>query len=425
MIVRRLFADVRPLKESPEFRRLWIGMALSSLGSQMSVVAMLIQVYAMTNDTLAVGGLALCRVVPAVAFALLGGSVGDAVDRRRLVLLATCTQALLSTVLVVQALAGWDRLWPLYLVVAAQSAVAAVNVPARRTFLRRLLSEERVPAGAALSTITVHFGVICGPALGGVVSAAWGVEVCYVLDVVTYAVILYSVAKLPPMRPRGDTARPGFRAVKEALHLVRKTPVLRGAFLVDLSVTVLGVPTALLPALTAVRFDGGEQTLGLLLSATGVGGLLGTLFSGPVGRVARPGRAMAFGGVAWGVVMAIFAVTSGLWIALGLLVLAGSLDALMVIFRTTIVQTVTPDNYLGRVGSIEYLVGVGGPQTGNARAGALGSVVSPEYGILIGAISAVTAVTLAAVMTPSFVRNRTTIDSETSSAGSLVRRQQR
>ena len=143
---RRLLVDVGPLRESVAFRRLWVGSTLSAVGAQMTTFAVALQVYLLTHSSAAVGIIGLSAALPSICLGLLGGAVIDAVDRRRLVLLTSGLLAAVSTAFAAQAFAGLDQLWLLYCLVAAQSLLAAVNLPARRTFLPRLLTAEQVPA---------------------------------------------------------------------------------------------------------------------------------------------------------------------------------------------------------------------------------------------------------------------------------------
>jgi MFS family permease len=403
---KRLFIDTRPLRESPAFRRLWAGAGLSAVGSMMTTFAVALQVYTLTHSSLAVGAVGLFVAGPAIGFGLFGGSIVDVVDRRKLVLLTSSCLAAVSVLFAVQAFAGFDQLWLLYGLVTVQSLLNSVNGPARRTFLPRLLPPERVPAGAALTLLFAHTSAIAGPGLAGVVTAAWGLKTCYVIDAISFGAALYGVARLPAMPPAAGSPRPGPRAVAEALRLIRRSPVLAGAFLADLNATVLGMPIALLPAINADHFGGHAQTLGLLSAAPSIGGVIGAGLSGPVGHVSRQGRAMLVAGAVWGAGIAGFGLARTLWLAVALLALAGAADAVGVVFRTTMIQLATPDEYRGRVSAAEYVVGIGCPQLGNFRAGAVGSLTSPAVSAVSGGVATVIGSALIGLLLPAFARQR-------------------
>jgi MFS family permease len=435
----RLLVDTRPLRESAAFRRLWLGSGLSSVGGQLTSFAVALQVWTATHSSAAVGAISLASAAPAIALGLFGGAVADAVDRRRLVLATSACLALVSAALTVQSFAGGGPLWLLYALVAVQSLLNAVNGPARRTFLPRLLPADRLPAGAALTMLAMHASVTAGPLLAGALTATLGLRTCYLIDADSFTAALYATFRLPPMPPQPPpaaahvAARPAgavvtsagaaatstgsggadrrrrwatVRSVGEALGFIRRDRVLTGAFLADASATVLGMPFALFPALNAAHFGGSPQTLGLLMAGPAIGGVLGSLLSGPVSRVSRHGRAVLIAGAAWGAALTGFALATTLWLAVAMLILAGSADVLSVVFRTTIVQSTTPDHYRGRVSAAEYVVGTACPQLGNFRAGAVATLTTPTTAALTGGLTTILAAALIRLTLPTFARYR-------------------
>lgn len=406
MTLGRVLLDIRPLKESAAFRRLWAGSALSSLGGTMTSFAVALQIWNLTGSVAAVGAVGLASGLPAVALGLIGGSIADAVDRRKLVLITSSLLAAVSAGFTVQAFAGLDQVWLLYLLVAAQSLLGSVDGPARRTFTPKLLSAQQLPAATALNMLTFHGTITIGPLLAGALAAAGGLKTCYLIDTLSFAGALYGVARLPAM-PTNPEARPGFHAVAEGLRYIRANRVLSGALLADLSATVLGMPFALFPAINAERFGGSPISLGLLSAAVAVGGVLGSAFSGPVGRVSRQGAAMLIAGAVWGAGLIGFGLAGHLWVAVTMLVIAGAADVTSVIFRTAMIQTVTPDQYRGRTSAAEYVVGVACPRLGNFRAGAVGSLTSPTVSAVSGGVTTIIGAALIALALPALARYRT------------------
>jgi MFS family permease len=407
-VKNRLIADFGPLRESPAFRRLWAGTTLSSVGSALTGFAVILQVYDLTHSPLAVGGVGVAQMVPTLLIGLAGGTVTDAIDRRKLVLVTSSCLAAVSAAFAAQAFAGLGLVWLLYALVAVQSSLAALDRPARATFVPGLLPASQLPAGLALNQLSFQITMIAGPALAGLIAAAphLGLRACYLIDTVSFAAALYGVARLPTMRPRGGATRPGPRAVAEGVRFIRRSQVLAGAFLADLNATVFGLPVALFPAINAERFGGSPVTLGLFITAIGVGGLASAAFSGPVKHVARPGRAMLCTVAVWGAAFAGFALSPGLWLTLGLLAVAGAADAFTVVFRGTIVATVTPDRLRGRVMAADYVVGAGGAQLGNLEAGALGTLTSPVVSALAGGLVTIAGAVVIALALPGFTRYR-------------------
>jgi MFS family permease len=179
-----------------------------------------------------------------------------------------------------------------------------------------------------------------------------------------------------------------------------------GAFLADLNATIFGLPVALFPAINAERFGGDPRTLGLFTTAIGVGGLISATLSGPVGRITRQGRAMLAGVAIWGAAFAGFAIADALWLTLLMLAIAGAADTFTVVFRGTIVQQTTPEEFRGRVTAADYVVGVSGGQLGNLEAGALGSLTSPAISALSGGLITVAGAAVIGLALPAFTRYR-------------------
>jgi MFS family permease len=400
----RLLIDVRPLRVSADFRRLAVGSTLSQLGGQMTTFAVALQVFTMTGSSAAVGGVGLAAALPSIAAGLLGGPLIDAVDRRRLVLAASGCLTVVSALFAAQAFAGLRSVWLLYGLVAVQGVFLSVNGPARRTFAPRLLPRELIPAGAAITMLSMHLSLVAGPPLAGLVTAAGGLKFCYLVDVVSFTASLYATFRLPPMPPDGGRATVGLRAVGEGFRFIAGRKVVLGALLSDLSATVLAMPFALFPAINAERFDGNPRTLGLLTAAVAAGGILGTALSGPVSHVTRPGLAMQLCTLVWGAGLIGFGLVHGLALTLGFLVLAGIADVLAVVFRTSVIQLAVPDHLRGRTSATEFVVGAGAPQLGNFRAGVLGSLTSPGASAAVGGVSSLVGAGLIALLLPALRR---------------------
>jgi MFS family permease len=163
----KLLTDVTPLREIPAFRRLWLGSMLSGAGGAVTTFAMTLQAWDITRSTAAVGGLGVAALVPMLVIALPGGTLADRADRRKLVLaMAACSTAV-SALLFAQALAGLRRLWLLYALQAAASAIGAIGQPARRTFIPALVPAGQRAAALTGGVATILGAVVIGAALPG------------------------------------------------------------------------------------------------------------------------------------------------------------------------------------------------------------------------------------------------------------------
>ncbi len=406
--------DTRPLRDHPDFRRLWIGTTPAAFGHQIATVAVLLQVWHLTANPAWVGAIGLARAIPMIAGSLLGGPLADRLDRRRLMLWATAGATVASVLLAGQALAGADSLGLILALVAAQATCGSLSAPARRALIPRLLPADRVAAGVALNHVSFQAAMLAGPALAGLVAAAWGVAACYLVNAAASGVALYAVARLPAIPPTGSAASPAphLRAVIEGWRFIARRPVLRGSLLTDLAATVLAMPIALFPMVNEERFDGDPRTLGLFLTAVAVGGIAAGLTSGAITRYPHPGRVMLVAAAVWGVGLAGFGLAGPWWFAMGCLVVAGAADTVAVISRGAIVQLATPDTHRGRVSATEHVVGAAGPDLGNYRGGLLASLTSSTFSLVSGGVLCVLVVAVVAGRNRPLRRFRTTTDSE-------------
>ena len=421
----RLLTDITPLRESPAFRRIWLGSMLSGIGSAMTTFAVMLQVYDLTRSSAAVGGIGLAQFIPLLLISLPGGTLADRVDRRRLVLAVTVGQTAISAVLFALAAVGGASLWALYALVAAGSALGAINAPARRTFIPRLVPQGQLSAAIALNRIIFQVTMIAGPSLAGVVAAGAGLRGCYLVDVVSFAGSLWGVGRMPAMPPQAPAAardggdstgktgagkhtrpRSGLALTLDGLAFIRRTPVLCGAFLADVNATFFGLPVSLFPAINAERFGGSPRTLGLFVTAVGVGGLVSAVFAGPLKHLPRHGLVMLTCVAGWGAGFALFAVAPTLWLTLLALALAGLADTFTVVVRGIIVQEVTPDEFRGRVNAADFLVGAGGGDLGSLEAGLVGSLTTPVISALSGGLLTVVGALAIGAALPGFRRYR-------------------
>ncbi|MFI5521026.1 MFS transporter [Streptomyces platensis] len=404
MGVKRALLDVTPLRRSAPFRRLWLGQALSRLGGQMTLVAVMFQIWQTTHSTVWTGAVGLAQAVPLIVLGLFAGSVVDRVDRRKFYLITTAGQAGCVSLLALQALLGRYPTVAVLLLVAVQSCFTAGSGPVSRTFIPRLLPEQQRAAGLALNRISFQGAMLTGPVLGGLIVGRLGVGGCYLIDALTFAAAFHGAFGLPRMSPGDEPARPGLRGVADGLAFLVRTPVIRGALLTDLATTVLSMPVSLFPQVNAERFGDNPRTLGLFLTAVAVGGVAASLFAGSFTRRSRPGLVMLGASATWGAALALFGLSADPWAGRAFLALAGAADTVSVVSRSTLVQLHTPDELLGRVSAAEQIVGQAGPDLGNLRGGLVANATSGTTALVSGGLLCIGAVALVGMTTPGLRR---------------------
>jgi MFS family permease len=409
--VTRLFVDLTPLRASKPYRRLWSAMGISNIGQQMTAVAVGLQVYELTDSSFMVGLVGLFQLIPLVGFGLYGGTLSDAFDRRLVGLISALGLWACSMGFLAQSYLGLQSVAVLYGLIAVQSGFFAVGNPARQAIIPRLVGRDLLPAANALGMLTWSVGFTIGPLLGGILVATSGtVTLPYLVDVVGFGVVVWAMwrlPKLPPIVIPGDTIpRAGWAAVTEGFVFLKGKRNLQMTFYEDIIAMVFGMPRALFPAIAAQWYGGSVRdvatVLGLLAAAPALGALLSGVFSGPLGRVRWQGRAIVISIIVWGAAIAAFGGVRWLPLALLFLAIAGAADNVSAVFRATILQAATPDEYRGRLQGVFTVVVAGGPRLGDVEAGTVAVMFGETVSVISGGIACVLLAVGLARAVPSF-----------------------
>ena len=413
----RLLLDLTPLRVSPAYRRLWLGTSLSAIGTAVTTVVVGLQVYDLTGSTFSVGLVGLFALVPLVVLGLYGGTLVDAHDRRTVLLLTSSGLFVIAVGLAVHDWSGLDDVRVLYALVAVQSGLFGVNSPARSAIVPRLVGLPLLPAANALSSLSGAASMTLGPLLAAFLVTRIGFGGAYALEAVLLLVALQTVLSLPRMPPEGPVRRAGLGSVLEGLRYLGTQPVVRATFVIDIIAMVMAMPRVLFPAIGAVVLGGGATTVALLVAGLAGGSVLAGLLSGPLGTVRRQGRAVIVAVVAWGLSVVLFggvlalAGTSAapggdalVWAAVGCMVLAGAADMVSAVFRTTILQSATPDAMRGRLQGVFVVVVAGGPRLGDLVLGGLAECGGEAFAALVGGVACVVGALVLAALQPGLRR---------------------
>ncbi|WP_082095933.1 MFS transporter [Demequina flava] len=424
---QRRLVDLAPLKASPAFARLWIGGVIAGIGSQMSIVAVGLQIFEITGSTFAVGLVGGIALIPMIIAGLWGGMLADVFDRRRILIISSLT-AWASTLALV-ALSTWDAVlqgdgahapvWPFYLVTTVNAVAATISGATRSSVTPRILPPDMISRATALGGIGFGLMLTVGPALAGVLAATVGLPWTFAIDAVLFTAGFLGIWMLPSLPRLGEKVEAGWGQIREGAAFLKRAPNIRMSFIVDIIAMTFGRPYVLFPALGATIVGGGSLTVGALTAAGAAGTILASLFSGPVARIHRHGLAVSRAIAVFGGFVALFGVTvlvmgaishdaaddwSGIyWPALILLSLAmagmGASDEVSAIFRQTMTLKAAPDEMRGRLQGIFVVVVTGGPRIGDMYAGIFATAVAlwcpPLFGglliiCLVGVLTRVT-----------------------------------
>jgi len=403
----RVLLDTTPLRVSHDFRRLWIGQAVSFAGSMITSATLPYQVFHETGSSFAVGMLGLVQLGPLLVFALAGGAVADGLDKRRVLLGVTATALLCSTALAVNASLSHPQLWLIYVLGAASAATFAVTFPVVRSLLPLLLEPPLRPAAFALQSTYGSFGMMAGPALAGILIGTAGTTTAYGVDVCTYALALAVFAGIASAPPVAGASAASATSVVQGLKFLRGHSVIMSVFGIDFIAMVFGMPRALFPALSE-RLGGGPGLYGLLLSSVAAGAFIASLGSGWTTRVHHQGRAVLWCVAAWGATIAVAGLVRQPALVLLALFGAGAADMISGVYRSTIAADVTPDDLRGRVSGVEFAVYAGGPVIGDIEAGVVGGLWGVPFAIVSGGLACVAGAAAFAVRARDFATYTTT-----------------
>jgi MFS family permease len=398
----RILVDTTPLRESRDFRLLFTGQLISVLGTQLTVVAIPYQVYGMTHSSLQVGAVSLAQLFPFIAGALAAGPIGDAVDRRPIMVWTAAAMALTSTILAVNAAVAHPSLVVIYVVSALAAGFMGFSNTARMASVPGLVERRQLPAAFAMSQIVIQVGVIVGPALSGILLGI-GLPLVFGLDAASFVVACLCTALMAPIPPSHDArGLSPWQSTKEGLRYLRTRQALQGVYLIDINAMVFGMPRALFPAMAGSVFGGGTITLGFLYAAPGVGALIGAVTTGWVQHIRRQGWAVIIAVTVWGAAIAVFGLVDTLWIALVMLAVAGWADVISAVLRNTLLQTSIPERFRSRMSSIQMAVVQGGPRLGDMESGLVATVTSVEFAVVSGGLACIAGAALIGALMPGF-----------------------
>lgn len=361
------------------------------------------------EKALALGGVGLSRVVPIVICSLIAGVAADAFDRRKVLLCTNGAMFFISGGLAAMTLTGVHQLWAIYLVSAVSAAASAFDNPARNAFFPQLVPPEHLPNAISLNSILFQAASVVGPVLAGGIISISNVAWVYVVDALSFAVLVGSLLAMRdiPLRKGASKLAMGPRAAMEGLRFVFGRPLIRSSMLLDFFATFFASATALLPIFAQDILHVGAHGFGLLSSATAAGAVLTSFIMVPaIERIERRGRTLIFAAVVYGLTTVAFGFSTSFWLSFACLFVAGCADMVSTVLRQVIRQIVTPDEMRGRMTSVNMMFFMGGPQLGELEAGVVAQAFGPVASVVSGGFGCIFAVLWIAAKTPALTNYR-------------------
>jgi MFS family permease len=364
------------------FRLFFGGQSISLVGTWITRVATSWLVYRLTGSELLLGVAGFAGQIPTLFITPFAGVLVDRHDRRRILLVTQVASLIQSGLLGMLTFTGAITVNQIIWLQVLQGIINSFDTPARQAFVSEMVEDRRdLPNAIALNSSMVNGTRIIGPSIGGLLIAGFGEAWCFTIDAISYiAVIASIVAMRVPPRLREETAE--MHLLDELHHgwrYVLESVPIRSALLLVAIVSMAGTPyTVLMPAITTDVLHGGPNTLGLLMTATGVGALTGALYLAQRESVIGLGRLILWASACFGVSLVVFSQTSTLWPAFTILAIGGCGFMIHLAATNTILQTIVEEQFRGRVMSFYTMAFFGTVPIGSL----LGGIIADRYGAM-------------------------------------------
>jgi MFS family permease len=383
-----------------DYRIFFFTQLISLTGTWMQSLAQSWLVLSLTNSPAALGLIGVFQFGPTLILGIPAGVLVDRLPKRRLLIGTQLAFTIITGLLAFQVAIGRVELWQIYAAAIALGIASTVDMPARQAFVVDLVGPEDLTNGIALNSALFNTTRIVGPALAGLILAAFGPTICFVANSLSYVPVVAGVALMHTLgNPRGEgNVGSTVERLREGLAYARRTPAVMLPIILAGLMAIFGMNFSVwAPLLARDWLDIGAGGFGLLMSSLGVGSLAGALTLAFRSRSGSPrallGTALLFGSfeIALGLVSA-FALPAAL--AMVLMAGTGFAMSLTMTRANTTVQTNSPDHLRGRVMSIYLTVFAGSTPIGAALAGLLSDLWGAPAAVAIGG-AVVAAVALA------------------------------
>ncbi len=364
-------------------------------------------VYDITGSKLQLGMIGLVQFIPAFfGLSLIGGAVADSHDRRRLAIIAELIAAGAALSLMLATDGGAIHLGVIYAAVIVIAVASAFENPASQALLPSLVTKGAFPNSITVTTTVRQFGFVTGPALGGLLIALSGVGLAYGANAVLIGISVVCLFVLRPRAREGPRRTVSLAAIKEGVQFVFHRQVLLGAMTLDLFAVIFGGAVALLPVYARDILHVGAWGYGFLLASADIGALVMAVALMFVPQVQRPGRALLFAVLGFGVFTVVFGFSRSYWLSLLAYGLVGASDQISVVMRQTTVQLATPDDLRGRVTSVNMLFIGASNQLGRVESGFLAAATTATFTVVSGGIGCLAVLGFVSAKMPELRRYR-------------------
>jgi MFS transporter, DHA1 family, staphyloferrin A biosynthesis exporter len=402
--LKDIFSKVRTFESLAirDYRLLWLGQSLTSMGLWMDQTARSWLIYQLTGSPFQLGLASAVRGVPLLFFGVLAGVVADRYGRKAQLIIAQVVNAILNAVLASLILTGQIQVWHVYVTGFLAGTVQAFQQPARQVLINDLVGKKHLLNAISLNNAVSNLSRGAGPAVSGLLIAFAGVDWCYFIQAGLYALATLWTIQInePPMHKEALKAKAEqsiLTSAKEGFSYIGSNRLILALMILGLAPILLGMPyVSLMPVFAQDVFRGGSMTQGWLTSAFGVGALLGALMIASMSRQQGNGKLLIIGAAGFGLSLVLFSLSPAIAMAVCFTFLAGALNSAYTSQNQTIIQMIVPSQLRGRVLGV-YLLNRGLMPLGSLLAGVLAEFLGGPWAVtLMGASCLLLAIGIAA-----------------------------
>ncbi len=369
----------------PNYRLWFYGQLVSLVGTWMQNTAQGFLIYQLTNSPAFLGYVAFASGLPSWLFTLYGGVIADRISRRKMIIITQASMMILAFIQAALVFSGLIQPWHILILAFLLGIATAFDAPARQSFVVELVDREDLTNAIALNSTMFNMATVVGPAVAGFAYALVGPAWCFTINGISFIAVITALAmmKLPEWSEKVESGNIAAR-IKEGLDYMRNSQVIIGIMIMVGIVGAFGSGVfTLTPAWSVEVLRGDASTNGLMLSARGLGSMIGGLFIAWLSRYRVRGQAFTAGSLLLPVVIAGFAVMTHIPFSLVFLCLVGFFFMLVINNANALIQTAVPDHLRGRVMSIYVLVFFGSQPFGSLLAGELAEKLQEPETVLI------------------------------------------
>lgn len=391
-----------PALRSRDFAIQWSGQFISNAGTQMQIVALNWQLYEITRSPYVLALLGASRVLPIIIFGLISGTIVDAHNRKKLLIVVQIIQALIAGVVTVITLTGDATVANLLLLNVIALAFYTIDAPARAALMPQLVPREHFSNAVSLNVIGYNISTVAGPAIAGFMIAFFGVTSVYALNTLSFLVLLGALLMLRTSGAiEGPRHKASIKAIGEGIAFVKSKPIIWSTMLLDFFSTFFAEATVLLPVFAKEILHVGPQLLGILYAAPFIGATISGVIASHVGKYIHRGKILLWSVIIYALGTILFGVSTNYILSIFALIVIGAGDGMSAVIRNVIRQMNTPDNFRGRMTSINMIFYTGGPRLGEVEAGLVAGLLGAPLSTVIGGVGTVVAVIIMAYFIPT------------------------